>query len=141
MNETELKIQLSEVTGSLTQIRERRAALLSELNDLEPKEAELSGRAASLRAELKALEPRPQDVERLGQLTATLHSKLAKTPRTSPTAARVKEQLPRLDDEHLPVSDRLGIAKGLMSELSDYYQRDRAIWDKAEGRAAAQRFG
>ena len=133
--------KLSETTNSLTAIRQRRSDLLTELDSLATQEAELNTKATSLTAELLRLEPpapRPQDIERLAGLTQTLHAKLRKLPDRSPTAAQVRGQLERLDDESAPVSDRLSLAKSLLDDVANCYLRDRAVWDEREGANAAR---
>ena len=128
-----IRNKLSEVTGSLIAVRQRRAALNSELNTLAAQETAAQERAASLRAELLRLEPpapRPEDLRRLAGLTATLSAKLAKLPTGSPTGEKVRGQLERLNDETKPVSDRLSLVRSLLDSVSNAYIKDRELWDK-----------
>ena len=138
MNETEIRSAFNAATADLAAVRSRRATLEAELDSLAAQETAAQERAASLRAALHRFEVRPQDVERLGQLTATLSAKLAKLPDRSPTGARVKVSLEYLADETKPVSDRLNLCRSLLRDVSDAYTLDRATWDKAEGANAAR---
>ena len=138
MNEAELKTQLTQAAAELSDVRNRRITLEAELATLATQEAAAQETAASLRAALHRFEVRPQDVERLGQLTATLSAKLAKLPDRSPTGANVRSSLERLADESVPVSDRLSLVRSLLQDVGNAFILDRETWDSREG-AAAQR--
>lgn len=122
---------VTDLQADLAQIDER-------IRDLE---VERAGKQADLEragtillaatAEAQAVAREPQDRLKLAELSDRLRQRLAAAPSYSPTAKEVRGQLGRLDDERATVADRLALAKGLLSELANHYQRDREVWDRA----------